>query len=174
MAADFNKAIPFTRMHEGGYSNIAGDNGGETYCGIARVDNPEWEGWTIVDAHKPLKYNERIQDLTIEGMVNAFYKAQYWNKISGDGINNQQVAAFLFDWYVNSEHSAVRELQRIVGAPQTGNVGPITLPAINFYKGNLFEKLKAARIAFYNQLAANNAHDRQFLDGWIDRVNDFA
>ena len=58
--------ISKTLETEGGYVNDPSDSGGETYCGIARNSNPKWEGWKIVDAHKPLKWNQKIQDSILE------------------------------------------------------------------------------------------------------------
>ena len=34
--------------HEGRYADLKGDAGGETYCGIARNFQGDWEGWEIL------------------------------------------------------------------------------------------------------------------------------
>ena len=34
---------------EGGYANMEGDSGGETYKGISRKWFPKWEGLKIID-----------------------------------------------------------------------------------------------------------------------------
>ena len=60
------KLINMVLTHEGGYSSgnekqTKGDKGKETYCGISRVYNPNWDGWKIIDRHKPIKYNAKIK-----------------------------------------------------------------------------------------------------------------
>ena len=40
---------------EGNYSNDKDDPGGETYKGISRNMNKDWEGWKIIDSYKGKK-----------------------------------------------------------------------------------------------------------------------
>ena len=41
--------------YEGNYSNDKDDPGGETYKGISRNMNKDWEGWKIIDSYKGKK-----------------------------------------------------------------------------------------------------------------------
>ena len=50
--ADFNESLKYILKNEGLYSNDTLDAGGETYKGISRKNNAEWEGWTIIEAAK--------------------------------------------------------------------------------------------------------------------------
>ena len=50
--ADFIPAKTITGGLEGLYSYDPNDPGGETWCGVSRVNNPNWSGWAIIDAHK--------------------------------------------------------------------------------------------------------------------------
>lgn len=45
----FSHIIPSTLSHEGGYANHKNDKGGETYRGITRKHNPNWNGWAFID-----------------------------------------------------------------------------------------------------------------------------
>ena len=92
---NFNQAIPFTRKEEGGWCNTPGDSGGETYCSISRKNNPTFPGWPIIDSHKPLHYNEVINDSTLDEMVNNYLKENYWDKICGDSITSQKISSYI-------------------------------------------------------------------------------
>ena len=50
--ADFNLSIPKILKHEGGYVDNPNDIGKETYGGISRKYNPNWEGWKFIDDWK--------------------------------------------------------------------------------------------------------------------------
>lgn len=53
--ADFATAYAPLAGFEGGWCNVQGDSGGETYAGIARRYWPGWPGWKIIKAqHKQL------------------------------------------------------------------------------------------------------------------------
>lgn len=114
--ADFKKAFEITMGHEGGYVDDPDDAGGETYRGISRKYNPNWEGWKIIDEIKKhsedftrdLKENALLQEL-----VQDFYKDRYWDVFWGDNINDQNIAEEMFDTAVNmGAHRAVKFLQQ--------------------------------------------------------------
>lgn len=42
---------------EGGYANVLGDKGGETYMGISRVYWPSWPGWPVIDDWRAERIN---------------------------------------------------------------------------------------------------------------------
>jgi len=168
--ADFNLAMALVRHHEGGYADVPGDRGGETYAGITRKNHPGWPGWAAVDAAKPLRWNAIVPNA--EPHVAPFYEQQYWRKIKGDAITDQRVAAFLFDWYVNSGTWALLHAQRELGLHDDAVIGPKTLAAINMAGTELFDRLKARRIAFVRNLAKAPSQ-KKFLAGWLRRVNSF-
>lgn len=93
--ANFNEAFDITMGHEGGYIDDKDDVGGETYRGIARRYNPDWEGWEIIDETKPdINFDE------MDPYVRKFYKNRYWDEISLDDFP-QAIANELFDTAVN-------------------------------------------------------------------------
>ncbi len=173
--ADFTQAFPLIAKNEGGYANVAGDTGGETYAGITRKNFPKWGGWSIVDANKPLKNNQTIADPNMQNLVESFYKANFWDTVKLDHVNSQRVANFTFDWNVNSGAWAVKALQTAVGVTADGAVGPMTLNAVNAAdEDTLMPKLIAARIQFYENIVARNPSQQKFLKGWTNRANSFA
>lgn len=172
--AEFLKAYKRTAVHEGGYANVTGDRGGETYKGIARRFYPGWDGWKIVDASKPLRHNQIINSAKLDELVHSFYKGKYWDALRGDLIDSQILAEFLYDYYVHSGTMAVKKLQEIVGVVVDGVLGPISINAINKSCAiTTFSKLKQERINFLTKLSASPSQAK-FRTGWLRRVNSYS
>ena len=179
--ADFLTAYNIVHGNEGGYANVAGDKGGETYMGIARVSHPKWGGWAIIDAVKQtrsVRWNEIIKDPALATLVQGFYKAT-WLQMRGDLLKSQAVANFYYDFYTNSG-GATKVLQRVLNTQFAqhltldGAPGPATAAAINAVDQVAFHNaLKAARTAYVTQLAANDPANVQFLGEWLRRINRF-
>src|SRR3990172_10242116 len=101
--AQFSISDRKTSAHEGGYVNNPDDRGGETYRGIARKRQPEWEGWPIIDRLKQesdfpanLGYDPELPNLVVK-----FYHDNFWVTIGGDAIQQQEIADELYDTGVN-------------------------------------------------------------------------
>jgi len=172
--ADFKTAYAVLLPLEGGYANVKNDRGGETYAGISRVFFPKWEGWKIIDKNKPLKHNAFIKDPKLDALKAAFYKTNFWDKISGDHIQSQRIAGFLFDWLVHSGNTAIRHTQAILKLKQDAKVGPITIAKINQAHENLLHaSMKVDRIKFLKGIVARNSSQKKFLNGWLNRVDLF-
>lgn len=170
----------FIQPFEGGYVNNPNDRGGETYAGISRVHNPqENDLWTTIDFEKRARYNGTIPRGTkfpaIQYLVDAFYKS-LWEKHRLSEIKSQGVATMFFDFIVNSGATkAVKILQKLVGTTADGIVGPITLGAVN--KSNerdLLTRLTEARKDFYFTIVENDDTQKEFLAGWLNRLNTLA
>lgn len=130
--ADFKIAYKRTAKSEGGWNHVAGDRGGETYKGIARKFWPEWLGWKLVDAAKPLKHNQVIKSAPLDNLVMDFYKKNFWNPVQGDHLRFQDFANELYDMAVNSGTStAIRTAQKSAGIPETGKMDSLTLQTFN-------------------------------------------
>ncbi len=97
--ADFKIAYKLTAANEGGYSNVSGDNGGETYCGITRKNFPNWHGWEIL-RYYTMKHGQVLPELNI--LVEDFYKENFWDEIKGDNIESQELANQAYDFAVNA------------------------------------------------------------------------
>ncbi len=177
--ADFDPCFEKVIVLEGGYKlhDIPGDRGGKTYAGISENNWPRWEGWGKIRA------DEFDSELT--GMVRSFYKTHFWDKIQGDGINAQDVAYHMFDFAVNAGlKTAVRMVQRIVGATPDGIFGNQTFTRINEMVADekderifvvTFSLFKVFR---YKDICMNDKRrkedkivsNQKFLCGWINRV----
>lgn len=167
----------YIKPNEGYYVNNPADKGGETYGGIARNFFPNWQGWTVVDFYK--KYtnpnpptNTKIAGL--EGMVEEFFKVQFWDRNRFSEINNQDLANIIFDWNVNSGSTGIKKVQQILGVGTDGAIGPITLNAINSSNPqDLYSRIKIAREEFYHSLVNANPTQSVFLKGWLARLSKF-
>lgn len=138
--ADYKKAIGKVLKAEGGYVNDPQDRGGETYKGISRKFWPTWLGWHIIDLIKTKPgfpnnlQNSPAADIKIQldYEVNSFYYEQFWTKIGGDKIKNQQIAELLVDSAVNEGCvPAIKRAQGIVNLPQTGEITPELITKLN-------------------------------------------
>jgi lysozyme family protein len=101
-------------VFEGKYSNDADDPGGETYKGISRKMNENFEGWKIIDKYKGGKNYPNIleEDKNLAGMVEGFYKKNYWDQFQGDDLG-EETGEEMFDQSVNlGVKRAVEHLQR--------------------------------------------------------------
>ena len=117
---------------EGGWNNIKGDRGGETYKGIARNFHPTWPGWKIVDSNKPLKNGAIIKDENLERLVLDFYKKEFWDVIGGDKIEDQNTANTLYDFGVNAGYGrSISNIQTVLGMAATGKISAELLNRIN-------------------------------------------
>lgn len=176
--ADFKTAYLIGRDNEGGYVNDSNDKGGETYAGVARNYWPKWDGWKIIDVikkHRTIKHGEKINNAELEGNVFNFYKDNFWDKILGDVINDQQVANIFYDWTLTSG-KAIEKVQGTIGAIPDGKFGPNSILAINNMIENIggentFNTIKHARAAYYQLIAVGT--NAKFLKGWMNRVNNF-
>lgn len=161
--ADFLPAYEAMIKNEGGYvlHTVSGDRGGMTYAGIARNMNPQWSGWSVIDAG-----GEPHAD-----MVRAFYRANFWNPIRGDEITHQRIAQSIFDFHVNAGRPARVLAQIVVGMTPDGQFGPRTVQALNAADPEKFVLSYAlAKIARYRDIVTRDRTQQKFLLGWINRT----
>lgn len=122
--ANFNEEFEKLIFIEGGYVNDKDDAGGETYLGISRKFNPDWQGWKIIDSEK----KKGIKDITSRLKKNDvlteeakhLYKMSYWDVMELDDIPSQSIAHQLFDTCVNCGcKTAIRIAQQVIGMTVT-------------------------------------------------------
>ena len=183
--ATLEDAMPYLLEDEGQWAFIPGDKGGMTYCGIARNEHPEWEGWAIIDAlnlpvhdahtcNAILKENAQIQSLVLK-----FYRSEYW---CYDGLQSQDVASKLFNGAVNMEGngrkgSAITAFQRAICVqikntiPIDGCYGPNTEAMANRCdQDGLLEDLARQFVLHYQAILKANPSDEKFRAGWMARA----
>ena len=179
--AIFAPALQTTLQYEGGYANIPGDSGGETYCGISRNNFPSNPLWPIIDKCKkagPMKNNQIIggaDGITLTGIISDFYRIQFWDEIRGTDLMSQSVAGYLFDWHVNSGNIAIRQVQEMLSIEVDGRIGNESLQAFN--KANpktLWSQMVATRVQRAKDRVAHNPDLQKFLTGWLKRYQGFA
>ena len=135
--ANFEIAYSRTAKFEGGYVNDPDDNGGETYAGISRKSNPDWQGWKIVDKYKSRSDFPKCldKDANLKKQVMDLYRDRYWNPIWGDKIKNQKVANEIYDFGVNAGVStSIKLQQRQFKMRETGRMDIALLAKLNSVK----------------------------------------
>lgn len=173
--ADFNPAYEMVMRNEGGYHDgtIRGikDTGGETYMGIARNYNPSWGGWSLIDNYKRshvIPYNSKPNIPGLSRVHYDYIKSNYWNKIKGDQIPNQDFANFFFDFYFHKPAPAVETLQNILGVKVDGDFGPKSLAALKSFKiSDIYALYYNARNEYYRLNGGN------FVTAFLNRVKEF-
>lgn len=163
--ADFITAFNKTHDNEGGYKlhKVKGDAGGWTFAGIAYNFHPEWPGWNAVFAGD--------RGPRVKALVADFYRAEYWNRISGDKIVSQRKANRIYDFAVNAGwRTAARYAQRCAGAKEDGRIGPVSLDAINGIPARLFLALfKLLRVEHRLRSMERRKSQKKFIVGWLRR-----
>lgn len=123
--ANFQTAFSKILKSEGGISNDPDDSGGFTAFGISRNNWPGWAGWKLID--KGIRTG-----FELESSVKIFYKSNFWDKIGGDNLKNQNIANLLVDSAVNEGVTpAIKRAQGIVNLSQTGKVTPELITKLN-------------------------------------------
>jgi lysozyme family protein len=153
----FYDIIQITLKNEGGYVHNPHDPGGETNFGISKRSYP----------------NVDIKNLTKDKAI-TIYKRDFWDNQSYQYINDHDLAAKAFDMAVNMGPSQANKLlQRAVGTLSAdGVLGKLSLAAINnFDPEKLLSYFKDQLTGFYQSLVAKHPSNKQFLNGWLKRVN---
>lgn len=199
--AEFLQAYAPVAQFEGGWCNVKGDAGGETYAGIARNFFPTWPGWAVIDAAKShpscrqgtRAFSRHLAAIPgLQDMVTDWYRREWWDRM-GLARFPQPVADELFEQAVNlGRGGAGRYLQRLcnslnydkrTGRPlfvdlaEDGAVGPKTLAALSAIlerrtgEAAVVHALNCLQGAHYIGLGAKNFQHRQFVDGWMTRTH---
>lgn len=146
----FQRAFELVIGHEGGYVNDPRDPGGETKYGISKRANPD------VD----------VRNLTL-AQAQWIYRQRYWLPLHADAMP-EAAAIQVFDAAVNHGiKPAVRMLQRALGVPVDGVIGPVTLNAmLSVDDARFVAHFAAERLSYYTDLAGWDTYGR----GWTRRV----
>lgn len=187
--SDFNTAYIITLGNEVGYSNDPVDTGKETYNGISRVHEPEWDGWLIIDkAKKEPNFPANLKNYQSEliPLQQDIYKKKYWDVFWGDRIPNQFIANELFDTAVNrGVGSAIKYLQRSLNIANRnqklypdievdGKFGTNTLNTLNKFlsidnPSLLYKLMNIMQGADYISIMEKNPSQEKWI-GWFSRI----
>jgi lysozyme family protein len=146
----FDDAFERLLGHEGGYVNHGSDPGGATNFGISQRAYP----------------NEDIRGMTAD-RAKIIYYADYWRPAGCDSVP-ESIRFDLFDMAVNAGvGTAVRCLQRAVGATADGKIGPRTLAALAALpEASIRARFNGSRLAALTELPTWPA----FGKGWSRRI----
>ena len=159
---NFDKAFDRLIGHEGVYSDDPKDPG-------------NWTGGRVrVGELKGTKYGiaaNTYGDLDIKGLTldaaKAIYYRDWWLKAGADQLD-AAIVYQLWDFAVNAGMStAKRALQRAVGMADDGNIGPLTIAAVQAMPAtDVLMRFAAQRLRFYTSLSNWPAYGK----GWTNRV----
>jgi lysozyme family protein len=196
---DFLSAYQNTMSHEGSYSNDPRDRGGETWYGIARNFQPDWEGWIIIDEVKANAGDQFIkalqEDEELSGLVMRFYNDEFFNRLLLSEFD-QEIANELFDTAVNqgvgTAGRCLQEALNLLNNNQKhypdlildGKPGMKTLAAYRAYmetakfSGRSHEKniktllkcLNGLQFLKYIQIVKKSPGQEVYFYGWVNRV----
>lgn len=172
--ANFIVAIKETLKAEGGYVNDPDDPGGETYKGIARQRNSKWSGWTTIDLLKThSRFPKNLEDdESLQEQVMHLYEVNYWDKVRGDDINDQDIADSIFDFAVNAGPRTSSKLAQLAcGAKPDGVIGDQTIAKLNADdKRGFLATFALAKIGRYVDICEKRKESRKFFFGWVRRT----
>lgn len=154
----FDRSLALVLQHEGGFVQHPRDPGGATNFGITRE--------TLSRARGRRASVDDVRHLTQEEAA-SIYRRLYWDAVFANELPPGLDLA-LFDLAVHSGPAkAVRMLQRFLGVPADGIVGPVTLKAARQADPEeAIRHLTQARLGFLSRLGIWPVFGR----GWRRRV----
>jgi lysozyme family protein len=170
--ANFDKAAKRVLKIEGDFQNWANDKGNYNANGQRTGTNHGVSSATYEWYTGELATIEKMRAIT-KTFAKAVFRKLFWNRILGDRIENQYVAEIFFDGVVNHGRG-IHLMQQVLNVKQDGIVGEITLGAINKSKpAEIYTSYKAVRNKYYHQLVENDKSQKDFLKGWMVRLDEF-
>lgn len=185
--AIFSTAYTATMSHEGRYVDNPNDRGGATWKGVSRNNFPRWSGWSIIDSCKrqqgfPANLRDNAQ---LEQLVRAFYKMEFWSRLSLDQVVDQRIANEMFDTAVNCGVGVAGNfLQRALNILNRsgkdyanltvdGQVGPKTVQVLNQHRrpGDVLKVLNILQGNKYIEICEARESQEEFASGWLSRVS---
>ena len=120
--------------------------------------------------------NSLLRKNKYENKLIEYYKKQYWDVNKCDDISSQTLAEELFDFGVNAgPGTAAKILQRLVDVKDDGNLGEMSLYAINcaicFDLFSLQLNFALEKIKHYHRISkAPGSENRKYIHGWLNRT----
>ncbi len=163
------------------YTDRSSDRGGATKFGITIDTLASYRGHGVTPSE--------VAELT-RGEARAIYQREFIERPGFTHVANDRLRALLIDYSVNSGPSrAVKALQRALGVPEDGRLGPETLGKIagahsQLWLDQVYDSVLGDRIRHYVDIVLTDPHVRRFrsehpdtqlgnLRGWISRALEF-
>lgn len=179
--SNFQKAQAFVKPIEGDYTDQSSDKGNWTgnKVGSGRLIGTKYGiSAPVLNAYYKSKYSREanksdMRDLRYETAV-SILKSQYWDKYNLDLVGSYDLQLIIYDGIVNHGGTGMRNivqkaLSNLGKQIQSSDVFKTKgLNAINSSQPKeLFDKIKSARKAFYQNLSSFNT----FGTGWMNRLD---
>ena len=165
--ADFRKILPHVDKWEGGLVFIPEEKQ-YTNRGIQ---------WTTFKALAPKLINlpsptlddlKKLTQTQWEAFIQYFWNVATFN----NQVNNQRAAELMFQAFWGSGRTGIKVMQRALNVSADGQVGPVTVKAINS-NPKAPEVLYNALESFYRKLASDKPERYgRFLKGWLNRLSE--
>jgi len=168
--ADINLLAPKIFKWEGGFADDPLDQGGATNMGVTIAT------WRQVGCDKDGDGDIDVDDIKLltRADATAVLKKFYWDRWRADEMNNQALADILVDWLWCSGKWGITIPQRLLGVPDDGIVGPVTISKVNSANPwQLKIRIYNARVAFIRSIISRDPSQKRFENGWLKRLNDF-
>ncbi len=163
MSQAFEKAFAFTHAQEGGFvlSTLAGEDA-ETFAGIYRKMNPQWDGWELID-----KGDTGSDEL--KRRHKTFFYSRFWVRPNLEQLPFP-LSALVYDWSVNSGTGlAIKKLQHLLPTKEDGIIGGNTAALTrNMPADKLNMRYISERLDFLNGISGWTINGR----GWSQRIAD--
>jgi len=196
----FDIARKLSFDNEGGWVNDPNDLGAETYRGISRKYNPQWNGWAYIDSLKKLNVIKKgYTDATADGFAQSFYKTNFWDKMQLDSAISQDNANQMYDHSLSGLPRAIEEakaiLKRKFNQPvvEDSVMTSSDMAILNSVpQQDFFNEYKQVRSDFFKYSAAQlapkdsvygdifvkfnkspKATNSIYVPGWLNRVNKY-
>jgi len=160
MTENFDHSLDLVLKSEGGFVNNPKDPGGMTNLGVTASTWANFKGRNT---------NEKEMRSLTRDDVAPLYEKKYWDACKCDELPSG-VDYLVFDFAVNSGPGrSVKILQRALGLPEDGAIGPVTLQNIDVMdKTELISRFSDAKKQFYESLPTFAT----FGKGWLKRVDE--
>lgn len=174
---EFLAVLPVTLNFEGGYVNHKNDKGLETYRGISKRTNPDWEGWRILEKHKPLSNGDIINDEALKNAVRDLYYSKYFLAHGLQNFKHILPALLCFDFAVHGGFAKAK-IQALINDRFLGKLavdgvlGEKSFAAINAINPiELSHAILDARKVYLDNIIQNDTTQEVFRRGWDNRIS---
>lgn len=179
--SQFEQALEYVLLREGGIEDDPKDPGGFTNCGISlrllkSLDNDRLRRYGLPSADILSRVD--VEQLT-PAQIAAVYKGEFWDNAPFDQIRSQVIANYLFDACVDMGIApGVKCLQRACWAVNQertqlvddGRLGEQTLAMVNrCLPSFLLAAMRSERGGEYRLVAQTHPKENSDLEGWLNR-----